>query len=58
MEDVKKNLVSACPPIWLTILIEPLYSASLPSVDVHILGAGGSNYFPLSYSGSNRDGGC
>jgi hypothetical protein len=36
----------------------PLCIASLPFVDVHIVGAGGSNYFPSSYSGSNRGGGC
>jgi hypothetical protein len=38
--------------------LEPFYNASLPIVDVHIVGAGGSNYFSLTYSGSNRGGVC
>ena len=37
---------------------ETWYSASLPFVDVHIVRTGGSNYFPSSYGGSNRGGGC
>jgi hypothetical protein len=46
VEDVK-NLLSASP-IWF----------SLPFVDMYIVGMGGSNYFPSSYNGSNRGGGC
>jgi hypothetical protein len=58
MEDVK-NLARALLLLYgLLDRLEPLYNASMPFVDVHIVGAGGSNYFPLSYSGSNRGGGC
>jgi hypothetical protein len=33
--------------------VDPLCNASLLFVDVHIIGVGGSDYFPLCYSGSN-----
>jgi hypothetical protein len=48
VEDVKKTL---------RVLIEPLYNALLPFVNVYIIAPGGSN-FSLSQSGSNRGGGC
>jgi hypothetical protein len=38
--------------------LETLYSASLSLVDVHIVRAGGSNNFSLSYGGSKRGGEC
>ena len=65
-ETLFLNFPSVCHKILRALLLlyglldrlEPLYNASLPFVDVHIFGAGGSNYFLLSYSGSNRGGGC
>jgi hypothetical protein len=42
----------------LRVVIEPLYNALLPFVNVYIIAPGGSNYFSLSQSGSNRGGGC
>jgi hypothetical protein len=59
VKGVKYQIV--CAPFSLLMADQrdlKLWNASLSFRDVHIVGTEGSNYFPMSYRESKRNGGC